>query len=144
MKKIGDIAKGVNLGGSGGEGGGIDADTMEVVDKLFNDLIAVFPAFKQAWPTTDVMDTAKRIWTLAFMTEGFNDLEVIKRGIVEYSLLKNPFIPTAGQFIELCKVKIAPAAHRDYIPLPKPIASDDIAKENIKKMKELVGVKCTG
>ena len=138
MKKIGDIARGVNLGASGGNGAGIDTNTMEVVDKLFNDLIAVFPAFKQAWPTTDVMDTAKRIWTLAFMMEGFNDLEAIKRGIVEYSLLKNPFIPTAGQFIEMCRVKSIPACHRDYIALPSSATTKEAAISHLSKIKDML------
>lgn len=51
--------------------------TIDVVNALFKELQAIFPAWKQAWPDDDALKAAKRSWTKAFIVEGINQLEQI-------------------------------------------------------------------
>lgn len=79
-----------------------------IVNKLFLSFQAIFPAFKQAWPTQAELDNSKREWVKAFKQAGLNDVEVIKRGLAKYRLLENPFVPSPGQFIAMCQREAKP------------------------------------
>ncbi len=80
----------------------IDPDTAVVVNKLFNRLQIIFPAFKQAWPTQIEFDRAKREWTLAFMQVGINNVNQLKYGLEKARVSGQAFIPSIGQFIQWC------------------------------------------
>jgi hypothetical protein len=76
--------------------------TVEVVNTLFKELQAIFPAWKQAWPDDASLRTAKRSWIKAFMAEGINQLEQIRFGIERCRSLGTDFAPSVGKFIKLC------------------------------------------
>jgi hypothetical protein len=46
-----------------------DAGTVQVINALFRELMAIFPAWKQAWPDQEAINAAKATWTKAFMAE---------------------------------------------------------------------------
>lgn len=77
--------------------------TGDVVNALFKELQSIFPAWKQAWPSTDALNAAKRSWTKAFMSEGIHQLEQIRFGIERSRALGTDFIPSVGKFIRLCR-----------------------------------------
>ncbi|MCQ2994037.1 replication protein P [Pseudomonas syringae] len=77
--------------------------TVEVVNALFKELQAIFPAWKQAWPTDDALNSAKRSWTKAFIVAGINQIEQIRFGIERSRALGSDFIPSVGKFIALCQ-----------------------------------------
>jgi hypothetical protein len=76
--------------------------TIDVVNALFKELQAIFPAWKQAWPTDDALDSAKRSWIKAFIVEGITQLEQIRFGVERCRSLGTDFMPSVGKFIKLC------------------------------------------
>lgn len=80
----------------------IDEGTAAVVNALFRELQAIFPAWKQAWPGDDALKNAKRSWIKAFMSQGITQIEQIRHGIEACRALTRPFAPSAGEFIAMC------------------------------------------
>jgi hypothetical protein len=77
--------------------------TVDVVNALFKELQAIFPAWKQAWPTDDALNSAKRSWVKAFLVEGINQLEQIRFGVERCRSLGTDFMPSVGKFVKLCQ-----------------------------------------
>lgn len=77
--------------------------TVDVVNALFKELQAIFPAWKQAWPTDAALSTAKRSWIKAFIVAEINTLEQIRVGIERSRSLGTDFAPSVGKFINLCQ-----------------------------------------
>lgn len=82
--------------------GTVDDDTAEVVERLFRQLQAIFPAHKQAWPDDKALAAAMRSWTKGFIAEGICTLEHIRFGIEQCRKSGSPFAPSVGQFIGWC------------------------------------------
>lgn len=79
------------------------AGTVDVVNALFKELQAIFPAWKQAWPDDEALATAKRSWIKAFMAAGINTLEQIRFGVERCRALGRPFAPSVGEFVAMCQ-----------------------------------------
>ncbi|MEE5060510.1 replication protein P [Pseudomonas alliivorans] len=82
--------------------GVVDDATGEVVERLFRQLQAIFPAHKQAWPDDKAKAAAMRNWTMGFMAAGIRTLEQIRYGIEQCRRSGSPFAPSVGQFIGWC------------------------------------------
>lgn len=82
--------------------GTVDDATAEVVERLFRQLQAIFPAHKQAWPDDKALSAARRSWTKGFMVAGICTLEHIRFGIEQCRKSGSPFAPSIGQFIGWC------------------------------------------
>uniref|UniRef100_A0AAU6W460 Replication protein P n=1 Tax=Pseudomonas phage Cruim01 TaxID=3138528 RepID=A0AAU6W460_9VIRU len=82
--------------------GVVDDATGEVVERLFRQLQAIFPAHKQAWPDDKAKAAAMRNWTMGFMAAGIRTLEQIRFGIEQCRKSGSPFAPSVGQFIGWC------------------------------------------
>jgi hypothetical protein len=82
--------------------GVVDDQTGEVVERLFRQLQAIFPAHKQAWPDDKAKAAAMRSWTKGFMAAGITTLEEIRFGIEQCRKSASPFAPSVGQFISWC------------------------------------------
>ncbi|ERH60880.1 replication protein P [Pseudomonas simiae] len=80
----------------------IAPQTVEVVNDLFRRLRGIFPAWRQAWPSTEALDAAKAEWIKEFADAGIRTLEQIEFGIQKCRKLKKPFAPSVGEFIALC------------------------------------------
>lgn len=81
----------------------ITPQTANVVNALFKELQAIFPAWRQAWPDDDTLKAAKRSWTKAFMAQGITRIGQIRHGIDHCRQLQKPFAPSVGEFIALCR-----------------------------------------
>ncbi|MCE7762924.1 Replication protein P [Pseudomonas putida] len=81
----------------------LDPGTAEVVNALFKELQAIFPAWKQAWPDDEALKAAKRSWIKSFVAAGINTLEQIRFGIQKCRVLGTDFAPSSGKFIKLCQ-----------------------------------------
>ena len=81
----------------------IDAGTVQVINSLFRELMAIFPAWKQAWPDDEALKAAKASWTKAFMAEGIQQIEQVRFGIEHCRKMKKPFAPSSGEFIAMCQ-----------------------------------------
>ena len=80
----------------------VTPQTAEVVNDLFRRLRGIFPAWRQAWPSTEALDAAKAEWIKEFADEGIRSLEQIEFGIQKCRKLKKPFAPSVGEFIAMC------------------------------------------
>lgn len=80
----------------------VTPQTAEVVNALFRRLRGIFPAWRQAWPSTEALDSAKAEWIKEFADEGIRTLEQIEFGIQKCRKLKKPFAPSVGEFIAMC------------------------------------------
>ncbi|WP_313740494.1 replication protein P [Pseudomonas sp.] len=81
----------------------LDPGTTEVVNALFKELQAIFPAWKQAWPDDEALKAAKRSWIKSFIAAGINKIVQIKFGIQKCRVLGTDFAPSSGKFIKLCQ-----------------------------------------
>jgi hypothetical protein len=81
----------------------ISDETAHVVNLLFRELKAIFPAFRQAWPTDEDFSRAKLNWVKAFQTVRLCRIEQLKHGVEKCRLSGRPFAPSVGEFIEWCK-----------------------------------------
>lgn len=80
----------------------LDPDTARVVNSLFRELQAIFPAWKQAWPDDEAVEAAKKSWIKGFMAARINTLEQIRFGIERCREDGCAFVPSVGQFIAWC------------------------------------------
>ncbi|MFJ2480711.1 replication protein P [Pseudomonas sp. NPDC087598] len=80
----------------------VTPQTAEVVNDLFRRLRGIFPAWRQAWPSTEALDSAKAEWIKEFADAGIRSLEQIEFGIQKCRKLKKPFAPSVGEFIAMC------------------------------------------
>lgn len=80
----------------------VSLETAEVVNNLFRRLRGIFPAWRQAWPSTEALDAAKAEWIKEFADEGIRTLEQIEFSIQKCRKLKKPFAPSVGEFIAMC------------------------------------------
>ncbi len=77
--------------------------TSIIINMLFRTLTSIFPAFRQAWPSEPDFQDAKKEWLKAFIQADITDVYQIKEGVNAFRLMQNPFVPSPGQFIALCK-----------------------------------------
>ena len=80
-----------------------DTGTVQVINALFRELMAIFPAWKQAWPDQEAINAAKATWTKAFMAEKITKIEQIRFGIEQCRKAGSDFAPSVGKFIALCQ-----------------------------------------
>lgn len=90
----------------------VDSGTAQVVNALFRELQAIFPAWKQAWPDNQALEAAKKSWIKGFMAAGINTIEQIRFGIERCRDEGGAFAPSVGQFIAWC----APTAEMIGLP----------------------------
>lgn len=81
----------------------VSLETAEVVNGLFRRLRGIFPAWRQAWPSTEALADAKEEWIKEFAAQGIRTIEQIEFGIEKCRKLKKPFAPSVGEFIAMCQ-----------------------------------------
>lgn len=74
-----------------------------LVNKLFSELQAVFPAWRHTFPSEETLAQAKKTWVKGFVDAGISQLEQIRLGVKRARLSKSPHWPSVGMFIEWCK-----------------------------------------
>lgn len=72
------------------------------VNRVFQRLKVIFPAWKTAFADENDYAEAKRYWLETLIAEGITVYQ-LKNGIEQARLSNNPFFPSLGQFIEWCK-----------------------------------------
>lgn len=80
----------------------VTPQTAEVVNELFRRLRGIFPAWRQAWPSTEALDAAKAEWIKEFAAVGIRTLEQIEFGVQKCRKMSKPFAPSVGEFISMC------------------------------------------
>lgn len=80
----------------------INRETAVVINGLFRQLRAIFPAWKQAWPDMAAYKSAKQEWLQAFLEAGLRSLDQLKFGLMGARQSGRDFIPAPGVFIAWC------------------------------------------
>jgi len=85
-----------------GESVVIDEFAKNIINKVFDQLSVIFPAWKHAWPTEKELSLAKMEWTKAFNENDIKTLEQIKYGFAKARKSESDFLPSCGKFIAWC------------------------------------------
>lgn len=108
----------------------IDDFAKNIIDKVFDQLSVIFPAWKHALPTDKDLSMAKLEWTKAFTENGINSLEQIKYGFIKARRSESDFLPSCGKFISWC----TPSAEDLGYPSESQALKECIAHRNNQKM----------
>lgn len=81
----------------------LDLEAQQVVVSLFRELKAIFPAWRNAWPSGDDEAAARRSWIKAFAAAGLRNLDQIRYGVERCRQSASPFMPSVGEFIQWCQ-----------------------------------------
>ena len=81
----------------------VDDFAKGVIDKVFDQLAVIFPAWKHAWPTQKELSAAKMEWTKAFTENGICTIEQIQYGFKKARQAETDFLPSCGKFISWCE-----------------------------------------
>lgn len=79
------------------------SESSRVVNALFRELKAIFPAWRNAWPKPEDESAARQSWIKAFAAANLRNLEQIRYGVEQCRLSASPFMPSVGEFIDWCK-----------------------------------------
>lgn len=81
----------------------IDEGSARVINMLFAELKAIHPAWRAAWPTQKMEESAKLSWTKAFTAAGLRNVEQMLYGIELCRANGSPFMPSVGEFLKWCR-----------------------------------------
>ena len=87
----------------------IDGFAKGIVDRVFNNLAIIFPAWKYNWKSDDptdpekVLRSAKREWTKAFVENNICTIDQISLGFAKARKSESDFLPSCGKFVSWCK-----------------------------------------
>lgn len=73
-----------------------------IIDKVFNQLEVIFPAWKQAWTDESKKASAKMEWTKAFIENDISTIEQIQYGFKKARQADTDFLPSCGKFVSWC------------------------------------------
>ena len=114
----------------------IDEFAKSIIDRVFNNLAIIFPAWKHNWKSDDTSDpdkvlrSAKREWTKAFVENNICTMEQIKFGFAKSRKSESDFLPSCGKFISWC----TPSAEDLGYPSEQQALRDCIKHRNNQKM----------
>lgn len=81
----------------------ISHDATILVNRLFSELQAIFPAWRNTFPDEHSLAQAKKSWVKGFVDARIGSLEQIKLGVKRARASRSPHWPAVGQFIDWCK-----------------------------------------
>lgn len=77
--------------------------TAQTINKLFDELAAIFPAWKQAFDNIEQVNEAKRQWLKGFQENNISKWEWVEDGLEYARKSESAFLPSVGQFIAWAK-----------------------------------------
>ena len=108
----------------------IDKFAKNIINKVFDQLAVIFPAWKNAWPSEKELSMAKLEWTKAFNENNISTLEQIKIGFTKARKVDTDFLPSCGKFISWC----SPSAEDLGYPSDQQMMRSCIEYRNNQKM----------
>lgn len=85
-----------------------EKDLRIALNKIFSQFFGLFPSCYSVFHSQEEVDHSKKAWCHAFieanlmMENGWVDKEKINKGLKCLPYLNQQFMPSAGQFINLC------------------------------------------
>ena len=143
MKNISEITNGLDLRKNA------NSETTELNEKDQKLLNALFVVLEQHVKyfrlnksrNQEEMILTKREWGKTFIVNKFNmadisiGVEIIRKSEITFDDL------TPMQFMTLCKQKVIPASHRDFIPLEQLPSSKETCKSHLDELKKILKIK---
>lgn len=86
--------------------GGINDDAKRLVDKVFDQLKSIFPAWQYAWKDAKAIDAAKVEWVKSFLEGGVNTVEQLREGFKHARASESDFLPSSGKFVQWCNKSV--------------------------------------
>lgn len=101
----------------------IDDSAKRLVDKVFEQLKSIFPAWQYAWKDAKAIDAAKIEWTKAFMESNVRSVDQLKEGFKHARASESDFLPSSGKFIQWCNKSLCDAypAYLRFVNRQEPI-----------------------
>ena len=106
-----------------------NTDSYQVINLLFKELESIFPNFMRAWPTEEILETAKINWLLAFVEANVNSMRHLQIGLKKARHHPKSWIPSVGEFIQWCRPTL-----KDF-NLPEPFVAYREACKNAYDLK---------
>ena len=108
----------------------IDDFAKSIINKVFDQLAKIFPAWQYNWKTQREIDGAKMEWTKAFNENNICTMEQIKYGFAKARRSETDFLPSCGKYISWCE----PSAEDLGYPSEMQAMKQCISYRNKKKM----------
>ena len=104
MKDLSQLVKGINRSGISEhkEKPVIDEFAKSIINRVFDNLAIIYPAWQYNWKTQQQIDGAKREWTKAFIENNICTMEQISCGFAKARKSETDFLPSPGKFIGWC------------------------------------------
>jgi hypothetical protein len=80
----------------------IDIETKRLFNRIFKELVAIYPAWRQAFDNEEAVGASKRQWAKGIQENGINQWEVIEGALAHCRASGGAFMPSIGQFIGYC------------------------------------------
>lgn len=90
--------------------GGIDDHAKRLVDKVFDQLKCIFPAWQYAWKDSEMINAAKVEWIKAFVEGGVNTVDQLREGFKHARASESDFLPSSGKFVQWCNKSVCDPA----------------------------------
>lgn len=74
-----------------------------LINRIFKELQATFPAWASALRTEEEIELAKKIWTKSLIENKVTTMEQIRRGFRQARSLGSKYLPSVGEFIIWCR-----------------------------------------
>jgi len=113
-----------------------EADNL-VMKYVFETLMSVCGAHKQNFDTQEKLNACKLEWYKAFKLAKLDSVRAIERGLDKMRLNSNPFMPTPGQFISMCREKQQPPLVEPLTMLESPCNAEYARKTLASLIAEL-------
>ncbi|PKF60635.1 replication protein P [Psychromonas sp. psych-6C06] len=78
-------------------------ETTMLVNTLFAELQAIFPAWRNTFPSEESLNHAKKSWVKGFLDAGIKSISQLKLGVKHARACKSPHWPSVGTFVDWCK-----------------------------------------
>lgn len=104
MKDLSQLVKGINRNGitEHKEKPLIDEFAKGIINRVFDNLAIIYPAWQYNWKTQQQIDGAKREWTKAFIENNICTMKQISCGFAKARKSETDFLPSPGKFISWC------------------------------------------
>lgn len=86
--------------------GNINDTAKHLVDRVFEQLKSIFPAWQYAWKDARAIDAAKVEWVKAFLEGNVNTIEQLREGFKHARASESDFLPSSGKFVQWCNKSV--------------------------------------
>lgn len=136
MRNMADIVKNINIAEHQEKEIVVDTFAKNIINKVFDQLSNIFPAWKHNWKSDDplnpdkALNAAKQQWTKAFIENKICTMEQISYGFAKARKSETDFLPSCGKFISWC----SPSAEDLGFPSEQKALEQCISHRNKVKM----------